>query len=285
MKKITLLLFFIPLLFRNEIQAQGYIETFGLKTWATPQSKFSDKGWGGGLNFLGPQIPIIGKGDLHPIDIQFGPGLYMSSFGVKKFRDVPLIEPQTGNAKVSLYNLHLGVYGLVRFCSPNPSSEFMPYIDFIGGYRYVGGDLSVTPNNDLTGNSSTDTHLKNVSGFMYGAGAGMQVKLSDNANLDFELIWSYSPQSKDIVDINSAHRLNDGIFYNTKNSPNTIMLLKVGFNFRCEDDRGCSDENNSGSYHGGYYGGGMHSGNSSAHSSVHMSSGGHVGGAPHVITK
>ncbi len=274
MKKITLLLFFIPLLFQNEIHAQGYIEVFGLKTWSSPEPQFSDKGWGGGMDFLTRKFPIAGKGDLHPINFQVGPGFYISGFGVKRFQDVPLTD-QSGLAKASLYNLHMGVYGLARFSSTTANSQFMPYVDFIAGYRYIGSDLSVTPNNDPTGNSSSDDHLKDVSGFMYGAGAGVQVKLSDNANLDFELIWTHSEKSSDIVDINSVHRLNDGIFYNTKSSPNNIMLLKVGFSFLCQDQHGCNDRSNSGSYHGtGYYGGGVHGASGGGHCSVHVSSGG-----------
>ncbi|HET6989867.1 MAG TPA: hypothetical protein VFJ43_01030, partial [Bacteroidia bacterium] len=202
MKKIYTLLFLVPFLLLSQLHGQGYLEVFGLRTWAIPQPQFSNKGWGGGMNILNPKKAVVGKDNLHPLDMQFGVGFYASGFGVKKFTGVPLLPPLTGNATVKLQNVHMGVYGMLRFSSTNKISGRMPYLDFIGGYRYVGSSLGVMPDKVPAGYSSqTDSTMYRVSSLMYGIGAGMQIKLSDHANLDFELTWTYAPNTGNIVDL------------------------------------------------------------------------------------
>jgi len=284
MKKILSLLLFSPLLFSTQIHAQGQMEFFGLRSWAIPRPEFTDKGWGGGMNYLSHPIALNGKGNVHPFDVQLGGQFYLCGLGMRKFRGVPLDEPLTGNAKVKFDNLVLGGNLFVRFSAPNATTGYMPYLDILGGGRLISSGMTVFPDYVPAGyDASTNSELKSVGGWNYGAGIGLQKKISDNVNFDCELIWSYSPTSNSIVNLASVQRSGDGIIYDVKNSPNSVMLLKVGFNFRVENGPCAS---HSSSHHSSCSSSNQHYSSQGRSSSVHVSSGGgHASGGVHAVAK
>jgi hypothetical protein len=279
MKKIVTLMLFSSVLFSCQAHAQGQLELYGLRSWAIPKPAFTDKGWGGGMNGLTDPFVLIGKNSLHPFDVQFGGQFYMSGLGMRKFKGVPLAEPLTGNAKVKFDNLLFGLNAFIRFSSPNAITGFIPYVDIFGGARFISSEMTIFPDHVPPGyDESTNSQLKTVTGLNYGAGFGLQRKIAEGIYFDCELLWSYSPTSKSMVDLNTAHRYGDGLVYDLKSSPYAVALLKVGFNFCIENDSGrsschhnsCSSGNNQHYYSGGHS------------SSVHVSSG---GGGVHAVAK
>lgn len=282
MKKIVTLLLFSPVFFSAFIHAQGQMEAYGLRTWATPTPQYTDKGWGGGINYLTDPFVLNGKDKLHPFDVQFGGQFYISSWGGRKFKGVPLDEPLTGNAKVKFNNVLFGINGFVRFSFPNKNTGYMPYLDVLGGARFISCQMNVIPDHVPIGyDANTSTELKSLAKLNYGVGVGLQKKISEECNLDFELIWTYSPYYGDMVNLNSVRRVGDGLVYDLKSSPNSVMLLKVGLNFGVTNSSSGSSGSSSCSRHSTYCG--SYHGRSS---SVHVSSGGHSsGGGVHAVAK
>jgi hypothetical protein len=289
MKKIYVFLFLTPVLIFNSLCAQGNFEIFGLRSWAFPRPYYSDKGFGGGMNLLGRSIPLTGKDNLHPVNFQFGSGFYVSGLGTKKFRDIPLNAPETGNAVVKLYDVVFGFNLFFRLSAPNATTGRKPYLDFTGGLRSMSSNMTIIPNLVTAGyDNKTNSTLYTAGGWCYGIGAGMQVKLSENTNLDFELLWNYSSHSRDLVNLKSAQKTSDGIYYDLKQSPNSVIMLKVGFSFRTEGSRGhCNCNNGSrGGYHNPSYHTSTHTSGGGGHSSsVHISTGGGHSSGVHTIAK
>jgi len=215
-------LFCLPALSR----AQSQVEFSGLYTWSLPLPS-QDHGWGAGMNWFTKPYPLLAQKwpNLH---FQVGFGGYMSGFGYQQIGSVPLPSPYVGYSTVRLGNMHTGVQTDVRFSRMKEGKKFIPYADVFVGYRGMYSRKGIIPYEPASYDGQANTTLSRIVGFHGGAGLGLQRSISETMALNGELLWSYSAASGKLVEVSSIQSERTGLFFETKDAPHSVMLLKAG---------------------------------------------------------
>lgn len=167
------------------------------------------------------------------LQIQFGGNFIHTGLGHKTFYDVPLLAPQQGLSKVSIYNSLIAVNAMARLSLPN-HTIFTPYADLYAGYRGVYSNMTVTPYLSFDNQTQSSQSLSSLSGFNYGFGGGILTSLSQHVKLDIGFSYTEAMQNGKVADLKSAYADANGINLNLKNAPNGIVMINVGLVFNID---------------------------------------------------
>jgi hypothetical protein len=222
-------------------------------------------------------VPISSKNKTNemfygPLNFQFGGNMYFGYMGGKTFKDVPLVAPESGNAKVSFDNWLTSINPSVRLTSSMFDGKVMPYAEVFAGWRHTSSSLAVTPND--YSQKGTDSTIHSSHAINVGVAGGVMFEITKGVRLDVGALWSHSEVMGSSVDINSIHRDGDAIDVTSVDSPFDYVIIKAGISFDIDGSNGGSG---SGS---GYVGGGhsYHGHGNWLNSLGHCLGGGHGGG-------
>jgi opacity protein-like surface antigen len=221
------------------------------------------KGGGFGLGIFSPAIggSIFGSG----AEFRLGADFYLTGLGHKTMENVPLLAPQTGNAKARLSETLFGFNAVARISFPW-SEKVSPYVDAFAGLRAVSTDISVTAYNYQPGYDKTSSdNLDNASSFNYGLAGGLLISINKNIKLNTAVLFSRSQNPGAINNIQTASMEGTSIAMDKKAVSRDIIIYKVGLTFKinpskksdcchCNDSRNRSVSSggsswNSGSWH------------------------------------
>lgn len=240
--------------------AQGHFSVSLIRPWTNYNLSTPDRGWGINLDVLSGKCKL-GK-STSPLQARFGVNCYLSGMGHTLVKDIPLLPPLVGSAKVKLYNQFAGMNAEMRFTDERPGGKITPYFDINAGLRSFSSNMIVISDNY----SQSDSLLKRVSGFNFGLAGGVMWKVSDMLNLDAGFMWSHTLMHGDLVNLYSAHKSGISLEYCTRPAPYELLMIKIGIVMLFDPADGSSSSSHE-SYH---YRGGCH------HSSGHSGGGGHV---------
>jgi hypothetical protein len=202
----------------------------------------SFNGAGAGFGVFSPVIPLPPAWLPGGAELRLGGDLYFSSLDRRTIRNVPLQEPQSGEAKVKLNESLFGFNGVARFSLPW-NETFSPYLDAFAGLRVISTGITITPNNYQPGyEKSSSDNLETAFSFNYGATAGMLVSLGPNVKLNAGVMFSRSHQPGSIGNIHSALPESKGLVMDNKSLPRDMILFKLGVTFRIDPSSGSGND-------------------------------------------
>ncbi|MFL5764289.1 MAG: hypothetical protein ACJ77K_10155 [Bacteroidia bacterium] len=237
-------------------------------------SKSPINGAGIGFEFMSGPIKLIKartgtrKSELElppPLAIHFGGHLYFNGAGHEKFKNIPLLNPGTGNATAEFQNVLYNANFSMRITSSLANGYIIPYVEGFTGLRYFSSDLTITP--DDVSQKTSRQGLGEISGLATGGSAGMMFRMGNNdCFLDFGATWSHSDVTGEYVDIHSLKKVGNSIGYKSLALPNDFLMFKIGFVGYVS---GWGDGGGSSSSGHHYHGGGFHcGGHSGGHASI-----------------
>ena len=270
MKKIYIpfLIVSFLLLSYNNINSQVLFGVHGERTQSIAKYGSPDAGWGAGLGFFSNPNLITNRHSKLPVSFSYGFDFNFSGLGAKTVKDIPLISPQTGNAKAELHNRFGTTDFVARFYFGDKDNFIIPYIDGIVGCRFSYGSMYIIPDQITSTQGETDTSFWGAGGFNLGAGAGFLVNLSRNAFLDLSVVYSNSNTSGKLLDLSSAQKIGNALDYTSKKLPYDMVMINVGFIFKIEGDAYPNYYSGSSYSSGGYH--------SSCHSFHYSGGGAHI---------
>lgn len=222
-------------------------------------------GGGFGIGGFSPAIPvpvIFGRG----AGLRFGADFHFTGLDRRTLRDIPLLAPQTGMAKVKLNETLFGLNAVARLSMPW-SEKVSPYVDGFAGLRALHTGITVTPNEYQVGfEESTSDNLDAVYTFQYGVAGGFLVSVGRNVKLNAAVMLSRSEFPGRISNIHTASLEGTGIAMDKKALQQQMVFFKLGVTFRV-DPESISDDGCNCCGHGG------------RSSGVFTSSGGRSGGS------
>lgn len=183
-------------------------------------------GGGFGLGGFSPSLPGFVLPGL--TEFRLGGDFYFSSLDRNIIRDVPLLQPQTGNAKVKL-NEHIFGLNLAARLSAPWRQKVTPYIDGFAGLRAVTCGISTTPNQYQPGyEESSHDNLDAAFAFNYGFSAGVLVSIAPTVKINAAMMYTRSEWPGMIKDIRSAALIDNTIYMDIKQLPQEQIMFKLG---------------------------------------------------------
>ena len=196
---------------------------------------------GGGVGLGGFSSPFTAPAFLGSGELRIGGDFYFSGIDRRVFRDVPLLEPQTGKAKVKLHESLFGLNLAARLSAPW-EYKVTPYADGFAGLRVITTGITITPNDYQPGyESSSSDNLDAAFAFQYGVAAGVLISLNPNLKLNAAVHLSRSEWPGMLKDIRSASVAETGVMMSVKQLPRDMMMFKLGLTFRIDPDE-CTKE-------------------------------------------
>jgi hypothetical protein len=227
-------------------------------------------GWGLGTNVFSPGLSFGN------FEMRVGGSFYWSSLVHRKIDNVPLLAPQTGDAKIRLTNNIFGLDGVLRLSLPY-DKDLIPYVDLFVGRRFFTANMNITPNTPANNNTnttyttsnsnyqnSTSQSLCSINQFNYGATIGILASLSESVKFTAGIMYTYSPEIGEVVDVKKTRLEGGAIVSENMNTVHGMFIAKVGFTFIFNDSGSSSgtrghvshSRSGSGSGFGGLRGGG-----------------------------
>ncbi len=204
-------------------------------------------GGGAGLGIFSQALPLPGILFGGAADLRLGGDIFISSLDRKRLHNVPLQEPQTGEAKVKLRETLFGLNAVARLSMPW-DEKFTPYVDGFCGIRGVSTGITVIPENYQPGyEKSTSDNLDAVLMLNYGATAGFLVALGPNVKLNAGVMFSCSHKPGTIDNIHSVTFEGNGLVMQEKILPQNMVLFKLGLTFTIDPSEGGNNCCNCGS--------------------------------------
>ena len=234
--------------------------------------------YGGGIGFGFYSNPLILiKNNQHnyknrkaaaPFCARLGGDFFIAGMGSRNFKDVPLLAPESGNAKVSFSNMLSGFNADLKFSSRCFNGKVIPYVDAYVGTRSLTCSMNIYPSDRNL--KSTDTILSRISGINVGATAGVLINFIDDGYIDFGVSLNHSEVPGKYIDLHSINRSGNTINCYSQSGPTDFLVFKVGLVAYIDPNQGGSANGNgyhthSGGHWGGHCGGGGHS-----HVSIHV---------------
>ncbi len=260
--------------------AQGLVDVNGLSAISIHPAGKTIRAKGLNIGFYTPPINLIKINPAfakHPcpqsaLAIRFGFDIMPAWMGKVKFSDVALKAPDEGNAKVQISNHFLALNASMRISSSFFNDCFHPYIEASAGYRKIASNLDITP--DAKSIKGTDTSLAIIKGGSMGVALGVWWAFTDNRNvmINASVGWNHCNVNSDFIDLQSVHKNNNFIGYETRPSIQDFMMIKIGLSFmlQCNPEKARKySENHPASKNNGSHS----SGNGHSHVSVGHCSG------------
>ncbi len=183
-----------------------------------------------GLGFgMGVFSPALGIGASNKgLNIRLGGDYFFSGLDRKTIHNVPLLAPQTGNAKVRLTQNFLAVNAAARLSLPW-NEKVSPYADFFAGFGMHTTGITVTPNEYQLGyERSTSNNIDAVARFNYGAAAGILISLHQDVKLNAAILYTHTDNPGQITDLRSAGVESGNLLLNKKGLENGSYFFKLG---------------------------------------------------------
>jgi hypothetical protein len=230
-------------------------------------------GFGFGMGGFSPALRTSSFGGP---EIRFGGDFFFTGLDRKTIKNVPLLSPQTGTAKVKLNESMFALDGVVRISFPW-SAVVSPYVDGFAGLRYTGANITVTSDQYQPGyERSTSDNLDDAIAFHYGVAGGLMVSVTKDIKLNAGVVFSRSNNPGKISNIQTANMQGSGLVMDKKALSSDVMIFKLGLTFRINTSKLRNDSHTC-ECCGQRIGGSTHSGSSS------FPSGGGKAGAPNRV--
>jgi hypothetical protein len=186
-------------------------------------------GGGFGMGGFSPAVPLGSL--IQNAELRFGGDFYFMGLDRRWISNVPLLSPQTGEAKVKLNESMLGLNLVARLSTPWKAA-LGAYIDGFAGLRYVSTGMEVTPNQpQINHDKTTSTDIDGSYALQYGVAGGVLVKLTNQLKLNAALVYSHSDRPGSVSNIHSASIDGGSVMMDKKILPRDMVLLKLGVSF------------------------------------------------------
>jgi opacity protein-like surface antigen len=197
--------------------------------------------WGFGMGVASKPFYLDRANVLHPTLISFGGDMFYAQLAHRQFRHVPLLAPQSGEAKVDLSNYIVTFNAMARI-SRSVNKTITPYLDLFAGVRITGAQASIEPYSVQDGyESSTSQDLGSHARLNYGATGGFLFRLTDIVSLNTGLMYSMMQRPGEMVNVKTARFEQTNLVADVINAPRSLMLIKFGITIRISEseDRDC----------------------------------------------
>ncbi|MGZ4117657.1 MAG: hypothetical protein ACXVPY_09260 [Bacteroidia bacterium] len=251
------------------INSQVLVGLQGERAQSIVKYGLPDAGWGFGLGIFSNPNLITNRHSILPVRFSYGNDFNFSGLGTKTVKDIPLISPQTGNAKAELHNWCGTADFVARFYFGGKDNFITPYIDGIAGVRFSHGSMFIIPDNISSTQGEKDTSFWHTGGLNLGAGVGCLISLSRDAFVDLSVVYSNSNASGKLLDLSSAQKIGNALDYTSKKLPYDMVMINLGFIFKIEGD-GYPNYYSGSSHSSGHYHSSCHSFHSSGGSHIHI---------------
>ncbi len=187
------------------------------------------RGAGMGFGMFSSPLQIGTPGTQSKLEMRLGGDFYFVQYDRKKLGTVPLLVPQTGDAKVTVSQYNYGINAVARFMLVSESAKLIPYADLFTGMRGFSTDMDITPTSKQVGyEASSSTNLSSATHWNYGLTLGLMYSVTTNIKLTTGIMYSSSPQQGLIDNVKGA-RVQEGIVFTDKmRTPNNVVILKFG---------------------------------------------------------
>jgi hypothetical protein len=195
------------------------------------------EGWGFGFNGISSPLAKGPFGKL-PVKFQMGLGFTVLSVGNKSFKGVELTDG-AAPVDVSFSNLHCTLHGLIRLSAPSASGRYVAYAEVQPGMRMSSSSVDIY--NPATSSGEGSYTANQFAGFNLGAGGGLMVQLNQWVALDAGMIWDKANNPGKMIVMSSAN-VSDGISYNMKQAPATVLTFRFGLRINISQKGCCAFE-------------------------------------------
>ncbi len=192
----------------------------------------SGAGAGMGFGMFSKGLELERLSSKQRLELRFGGDFYFTQYAHKKLGTVPLVAPQSGEAKVSMSQTNFGLNAVARFILVSEPDKFSPYLDLFTGIRGFSADMNVRPTSYQPGyDESTYSNLSTFTGWNFGASFGLMYSITKNIKLNTGIMYTTSNRQGEIDNIKSA-RIAEGNVYTYKSAtPRDFFVLKAGITF------------------------------------------------------
>lgn len=212
--------------------AQVIFELNGIGVTSNSNKSSFIAGGGGEITIYAPAIHLIkpsgknnSRNSLAPLSLHFGASLYVSGMGNKTFVNVPLVAPESGDAKVYFSNTLFGANADVRFTAALLNGKVAPYLDGFAGFRQFNSDMNIMPND---GGKQSAKQLTKTAGLGFGATLGLQFRVYDGIFINTGVNYTYSQSTGEFIDIHSLNRVGNSIEYSAAPLSKDFLIYKLG---------------------------------------------------------
>lgn len=200
------------------------------------------RGGGAGFGVFSKPLTLEQFSPATKLHLRLGADFYFLQNFHKNMGTVPLVAPQTGDAKAKMTQNNFGINAVARFLISSSDCKISPYLDVFAGLRGFSNDLIITPIQYQSGyESSTSTNLSSTTHWNYGATIGMMYSLCKWAMINTGFMWTTSNQFGEMVNVNTAKVEGGSIITENMSTPKNAFVFKVGFTFLIRKSTGgCS---------------------------------------------
>lgn len=210
------------------------------------------KGFNGGGFGMGGFSPALSLPMLSTnAELRLGGDFYFTGLDRRKFANVPLLAPQSGDAKVKLNETMFGINFVARLTMPW-DEKVSPYIDGFAGLRAITTGMDVTPNQPQIGYENTTSN--NIDGsyrLHYGVAGGLLIALGKDVKLNMGVVYSHSDHPGSVSNIRTASLENGSVVMDQKLLAQNMILFKLGVTVRIDPSKSRGHDCNCNCTYGG----------------------------------
>ncbi len=210
----------------NKIKGRPSLEIYGAK----PINAAGD-GWGFGFGLYSKPIIIEQIDKNQFVKLSIGSDVYFLQNVYRELGTLPLLAPQSGDARISMTQENYGVNVVARLMFDH-SSKITPYMDVFTGLRAFSTNIRIEPLDPQAGyEESTSQNISELTHWNYGASVGLLYSLGKSAKINVGLMYTTSPLSGQLENVHTARIEGGSISAEKMNTPNNTVTLKFGLTF------------------------------------------------------
>ena len=171
-------------------------------------------------------------------NVSFHPGLRLNGIVGKMAKDnILLSDPLDAFAKSRVYNAVIDAQLAARLIF-RPRSNFSPYLEGYGGWRFVSGQERLILTDDYPDyEETTNTQVVSSHQWNWGGSIGGLIRIHPNIDFDIRLSADYAP-SFDYINMDSYEKQSNDFSYDFSQSHGLNYKIQIGFRFKL----GCAQE-------------------------------------------
>ncbi|MDI1354145.1 MAG: hypothetical protein PSX36_04460 [bacterium] len=206
-------------------------------------------GGGAGFGVFAKPFTLEQFSPVTKLQLRFGADFYCLQNLHKNLGTVPLVAPQTGDAKVKINQNNYGFNVVARFLISTDNGKLTPYLDVFTGLRGYSSNLIITPIQYQSGyESSSSTNLSSTAHWNYGATIGLMYSLNSWAIINTGIMYATTNQFGEMVNVSTAKVEGGTVITENQSTPKNAIVFKVGFTFLIKKGTGGCSERGSTNY-------------------------------------